>query len=119
MLGVAGAVGDPVGRATECLGAVRVADAGSKDDGADKSEEDAKDVEDQEDDGHGKAGDDAGDDAVETNDPGEGRDEHGEVYGGAGRRRGVVILGNDIANETSNDDCEDEGDAAQNEVEEA
>lgn len=119
MLGVAGAVGDPVGGAVGRVGAVCLADASGENNGAEKGEDDAEDVQHGEDEGLAEAGDDGGHDAVETDKPGQRDDEHGEVDGGAGRGRGIVILGDDVADETGKNDCEDEGDAAQNEVEEA
>lgn len=119
VLGVVGAVADPGGVAAPGLGAVGVADAGGEDNGADEGEEDAEAVEGGEDDGLAEAGDDGGDHAVEADDPGEGGDEHGEVYGGAGSRGGANVLGDYISDEAGDDDCEDEGDAAQDEVNEA
>ncbi|OAQ97223.1 hypothetical protein LLEC1_02986 [Akanthomyces lecanii] len=101
VLGVAGAVRDPVAGTVRDVGAVGAADAGGEDNGADEGEEDAEAVEHGQDNGHAEAGDDAGHHAVEADDPRQRRDEHGEVYGGAGRGRG------------------DESDAAQDEVEEA
>lgn len=118
-LGIVGAESDPAGGAVGGVGAVDVANLGGEDNGADKGEEHAEAVEDHEDEGHGEAGEDGGENAVEADNPGEDGDEHGKVDGGAGRGGGGVIAGDDVADEAGDDDCEDERDAAQDDVEEA
>lgn len=84
LLGIRGAVGDPVRRATGRDVAVDGAEAGGEHNGGNQAEEGGQAVEDEGHERHGDGREEGGYQAIEDGDPGKRRGEHGIVNGSHG-----------------------------------